>query len=447
MDVFTGAPYALTRSFADTYDVQGIVAVPQPGTAADLVGLGTASWPGGPRTGALALYRPSSGQLVRQFPLCGRPVRMVTGSIDASGEPRLIYAASPGNGVSKLCVADLASGATLYEDNNESGPFSALARGDLGGNGSDQVAVVGRRAAASPVIRIFDAATGDLLRATAAENVSSGSAPFLATAQLDADPQLELIIASHGPRIEARDGQTLELQWLASVGESWDIIGLAITDANGDGTPDVLVLTGQSRLVVLDGRNGLEIWRSMALPGANQGGVVAFNLAGAPHAAIGVDRGVYLIDLARRAFTASFATDAPVVALRQWPAEAGCRIGVATAPLWSLPASLSVHVCDTLARVTKWALPFSLEAFWPVDDSSGHFLLAGDRHLHELKRDGVLATWPADLGYQLAHGNQGDVRVSGDGTQVDATLGSDYQVGRLQLRLDDIFVGSFEARP
>ncbi|GEM_PF-5795397 len=444
VDVFAGQPYARVRSFTNVGDVRRILTLQESGTDGDTVAFATGSLPAeAPVAAELALYRPSTGQLVRKLPLgCGTPVQMAAGKIDGTGKPRLIYATRRINAQSTLCVTDLTSGTTLYEAANEAGPYSAIVRGDLAGNGSDEVVTVGQtKGSTAPVIRVFDAENGKLLRSAVAESGFS-NIPFVIGAQLDSDPQLEIILANPGPIVEARDGRTLQLQWLATFGEYRSVNGLASIDANGDGTPDVLVLTQESRLIVLDGRNGTELWRSIALPSAQSGGIATFKLNDTPHAAIGTDRGIYLFDLTNRVIRANRSMAGAVVALRQWHSDIGCRIGVGTTQ-WGNQAALSVHTCDTLAPVAEWALPFTPTALWPLGASGNHFLLADNVRLHELRPDGVFATWPEKFGSGLALGNQGDVRASVSRTLVDATLGSGVQVARVQLRLDEIFVDTF----
>ncbi|MCK9539022.1 hypothetical protein [Dokdonella sp.] len=448
VDIFRGQPYARIRSLERPDTLERIVTVPQPGAVGDFIGLAERV-PGEPDRGELSSYLPATGQLARTLSLgCGTPVALAVGAIDASGEPRLVYAGSRGP---RLCVADLTTGTPLYESIGENGPFAAVARGDVGGAGNEEVVAVGRTSVESsygPTLRVLDGATGEVLRSVRSDYGSgSYTLPFIALAQLDADSQLEVIVAQGGSAmgewwIEVRDGLTLQQEWERTRIDQGFPTALSTADVNADGVTDVLVLSDRARLVVLDGRDGTELWRSIALPASPAGGLASFDRAGTPQVAVGVAQGVYLIDLAARTFTANLAVDGAVIGVRKWQGPGGCRIGVITAA-----PRLSVHACDTLAPLAEYPLPLMPTAFWPLGNTDGHFLLAGEGKLHELRPDGVLATMPRVLGNQLAEGNQGSVRLLADGSQVDALIGSDYLVARLRLGLDDLFTGNFEVQP
>ncbi|MBN8728529.1 MAG: VCBS repeat-containing protein [Xanthomonadales bacterium] len=452
VDVFRSQPYQKMRTFTRSLALHGIIAVPQAGGAGDLIGMAEHVM-ADPTREELSTYRTLTGELVRKVPLgCGAPDAMAIGRIDGSGRERLVYATGLSTSwPDRLCVADLATGVTLSEMEDESGPFSAVALGDFAGNGRDEVVVVGRTRAEShygPSIRVLDSATGNVVRETRIEDGSwSLTTPFVASAQLDSDPQRELLIAQGGGSmndwwIEARDGLSLQTEWRTSGPSPGSPVALVAADANGDGVADALVLTSESRLVVIDGRDGANLWQSITLPASTTGGLAVNASGDTPRAIIGVGSGLYVADLVNHTFLASRVTTGVVTGVRLWHGPAGCQLGVTT----SSPA-LTVHACDTLAPLAQWSLPFTPEAFWPIGDSGVHFLIAAEQRLHQLRPGGVLATFSAELGAQLAEGNQGSMRVLPGSSRIEVTVGSSYQIAHLQFDPDSVFTGHFEAMP
>lgn len=84
----------------------------------------------------------------------------------------------------------------------------------------------------------------------------------LSTVQFDADPHLEVVIASYGTgQVALVDGNSGLAQWLVQPG-SGSIWGQpAIGDLNGDGTPDIVVTYQFSGGIhALNGLNGATLW-------------------------------------------------------------------------------------------------------------------------------------------------------------------------------------------
>jgi hypothetical protein len=116
---------------------------------------------------------------------------------------------------------------------------SQLFIGDLDHNGSTDLVAVGPSSGQSD-IRVYDAATG-LFGWQAPE-----SAWRLQVANLDADPQLELVYPA-GNRLHVLDGATKVVSDLGPVA----LVALELHDLDGDGRAEILVGTESGRIQVL----------------------------------------------------------------------------------------------------------------------------------------------------------------------------------------------------
>lgn len=452
VDVFSSQPYAYVRTFEAPPYMTQVIAMPQAGPTGDLIGFAGRNLES-PYGGKVSSYQPTTGYLVRSSLLdCGAPDAAAVGSIDGFNQPRLVYAAGiKTSAPDHLCVANPMTGTTLHDEPDESGPYSAVARGEVAGTGADELVMVARVGSDShlgPTIRVLDATQGKVLRETRiAEAMYSFTTPRVALAQVDGDAPLEIIFAQGGGamndwRIEAWDGSTLQRQWRTSGFGQGFPTSLAMIDANGDGVPDALVLSSESRISLFDGRDGAELWHSISLPESTTGGVAGFVVSGVPHAAIGTANGLYLLDLNAHAFVTSVVVDGDITGVRQWGDGSSCRLALTTTS-----PSLGVRACDTLAVLNDWPLPTVPTAFWPLAMNEPSFLFAAAGQLHTLHPDGVVRSLPLQFDGQLAEGNQGELRALQGGSVLDLMVGSSSAVMRLQFNPDAIFVDNFEATP
>lgn len=101
-----------------------------------------------------------------------------------------------------------------------------------------------------------------------------GSAPFettvtwTTTADLDADPAVEVVAATQGGTVAALDGRDGTVEWRRSLGDAAAVE--AVGDGDGDGTPEVYATAGDGDLRALSGPDGTVEWTTTLVPGDPQ---------------------------------------------------------------------------------------------------------------------------------------------------------------------------------
>lgn len=446
VQVFQSLPYSPISEF-DTGEVAVAATVRLEPGGRDRIAIGNGQW------GDVAVYDPRSGAALLRIANPEHGVSaLAVGDIDGDGRAELVYGAGlTSSGTDLLRAVDLGTLTDDYAQNDEIGPHSALARGDLEGGGGDQVAYLtfsSNSGYDGSNLYVLDAVTGKRLRSRANVLDSWGrELPRIAIAQLDGDAQHEIIVAGgylYSGVVAVLDGVSLEDQWrvggYGSVFDSATIRALATIDVNGDGTPDVVVATSAARVTVLDGRDGALLWQSVTLNGSTPPSLMTFRSAdGSPHVAVARGAALYVFNLASHLLTASTKTAAGVVGLWQWGDAAGCRLAALDEA-----AVLTVHRCDTLTVEARHLLPVGSVFFRPLDANGHRFMAASGSYLYEVAPDGTVTPMAGPLGNALGAENQGVVRALPGGQHFDVTIGSDYLVTRVRVGLDAMFANGFD---
>lgn len=405
---------------------------------------------GSPHDGVL-IYDPRTGECVVSIPNFAQGVSaLAIGDIDGDGDAEVVFGGGGnGTGTTALHVVDLDTLHVVYLRHDEVGPHSGIARGDLQGNGADQVVYVtagSNNDYNQQNLHVLDAKSGVRLRSRSIALPAEAPVPqHVALAQLDNDPQQEIIIAGGFDRgtVAVYDGVSLEEQWRVSGSAEQYVAGgitaLAVIDMNGDGTPDVVVATLESRLVLLDGRNGALRWPSARLSGSTLPSLAAFRSpTGDPRVAMGSGEALYVFDLWNPQVIASAKTAAGVIGVTQWGEGDACRIGALDEA-----AMVTIHRCDTLALEGQRQLPAGSVFFRPLDEHGDRFIAASGAYLHEVAPDGTSIPMAGPLGNELGAGNLGIVSQP-DPQHVEVLIGSDYLVTRRLLGFDAMFANSFD---
>lgn len=366
------------------------------------------------------------------------------GDLDGDGRVELIFGTNLARSAPDvLRVVDTVTLTNDLQRHEEVGPLSTVARGDLTGNGGDQVAYLSRYTSASQGgvhLRVLDAQTGQAQRRRDLVFDGYEYQPALVAAQMDSDSQAELVMVaskySEGI-VAVIDGLTLQDQWRKSTDDYTS--GAAMLDVNADGILDVIT-TISSRLSVLDGRNGALLWQSITFFGDGEAWVAAFRAAdSAPRTVIARGTGVYVFDPLMNLLVTSASTIAPIDALTQWGDGTDCRLG-----LLGHDSILSVRRCTNLEQVAQYTMPPGTQFFRPLNAGGDHFVAADNRQLFEVKSNGIVAPLSGDLGTSLGARNFGLVLAQTDAQHFDLAIGSDYMVTRVRVGLDELFDNGFE---
>ncbi|WP_440225471.1 outer membrane protein assembly factor BamB family protein [Dokdonella sp. MW10] len=361
--------------------------------------------------------------------------------IDGDGRPEMIYGAS-GPTYGMLRVVDMVTRVDDYAEREELGPHAAIARGDFAGNGSDQVAfaTVSTESNGRQGLHILDAGTGELLRSRPGEvDGRARGNPSLSVAQLDMDPQMEIVLVGdsiRGMSVAVFDGLTLEEQWrVGDFGGSGNAAH-ALVDTNADGTSDVVVGMESGHLVVFDGRDGTLLWQSVTISGDTPWSIET--VASPPRIIASRGNGVYVFDASTKLLEAVAKTPRSIRAMSRWGEGAMCRLGLLDAT-----SSLRIHACADLAFIHEWTLPPATTFFRALDAAGDHMVTVSDNVVHQARRGQSATAASAPLGLYSAFGNRGIVVPLEDGGH-DVIVGTTHMVTRIRLDPDPIFSGDFE---
>lgn len=451
VQVFRSQPYSPVSEIKANIPsgVGSMATVRMTPSGADQIAIGNASW-----QKLVTIFDPRSG--AELLSVDGQQsyfeVNAIAASdLDGDGRSELVIGSRE---ISALRVVDLGTLQDDYVKKGAYGSYSAVARGDLQGNGGDQVAVLYRSGGSydrGANVFVLDSGSGSLLRSREGIFTSySSSGVRIAIGQLDTDAQKEIVLVGaeyNDGMVVAIDGNTLEEQWrvnkcsgsISPVGSN-SPTGLALIDVNGDGKDDVVVTTYDGRIVVLNGINGGVLWQSITLSGATAASLATFRApGGAPRAVVGRGAALYVFDLASHLLVTSMSTSASVIGVWQWGNGDACRIAALDAA-----SVATLYRCDTLAVAGQQLLPQGTEFMRPLDAQGSRFIGAADAYLYEVTPDGTAIPTKGPIGRQLGSGNQGDVRVEPDGQHFDVTIGSDYMVTRIRVGRDAIFANGFD---
>lgn len=446
VQIFRAQPYSPVSEF-----FPGEVAVARrvrmTPSGVDEIAIGNGQW------GDVAIYDPRSGQRIfgSTNPEHGVSA-LAVGDVDGDGRAEIVFGAGlTSSGADLLRVVDLGNGTVDFNQIDEVGPYSAVASGDLVGGGSDQVAYLTTGAVSGyqgPNLHVLDRATGTLLRSRSdLFSWSYGGALHIASTQTDTDPQAEIVatgVSSGSGVVAALDGVSLADQWRVggfnSIFDNAVISGMGLLDVNGDGFRDVVVATSAVRIVVLNGRNGALLWQSVTLNGSSNPALAVFRAdTGAPRAALTVGSALYIFDLSTHLLVSSRDVGVTLTGLSLWGEGSSCRLGALDSA-----SIVSVFTCSNLSPDGQRLMPPGTEFFRPIDAQASRFAAAAGSELFEVFADGTSVAIARLLGAQLGSGNMGEVAVAADGQHLDAVLGSDFMVMRLHAGFDAIFANGYD---
>ncbi len=284
--VFDAATAALQYSFLayDTSFTGGVrVAVGDvngDGSADVVTGTGAG---GGPH---VKVFDGSTGALIRSFfafdPGFTGGVYVAAGDVTGDGAAEVIVGAGSG-GAPQVKVFDGATGALIRSFLAYDAAFAGgvrVAAGDVNGDGSADI-VTGTGPGGGPHVKVFDGSTGALVRSFFAFDPGFTGGVYVAAGDLSGDGAAEMIVGADAgglPHVKAFDGTTgvLVRSFLAYDVSFTGGVRVAAGDVNGDGSADIVTGTGPGggpHVKVFDGDTGAAIQSFFAAAPTFTGGV------------------------------------------------------------------------------------------------------------------------------------------------------------------------------
>lgn len=449
LQVFRSGPWSPVLEFPILDRVAGLATVVLEPGGRDHIAVGTVD------AGRVDVYDPRTGTRVRSL---GDAVdsshqpgvwSIAIGDLVGEGGDQVAFSTGLGHsGKRQVRIHDLATGMARFVQEAEQGPYAAVARGPVAGSGRDEVVYVTSMSDQASdtldgqMLRVLNADDGRVLRERSLSTSSGFS--HVALAQLDGDPQLEIVVVSGSySEIAVIDGVTLRDQWrLRSADlDQVHMSDLAMIDVDGDGTEDIVTL-GRSNVHVFNGRNGNRIGQPLPVTGFGRHSLAVFHqTTGKPTAIVATADGLYVFDLRSRALIVQRAISAEVTGLTRWGDRETCKVGVASED------GLAVHRCANLALEHTRPMPWGTAFFRPLDAAGSHFIAAANdwtSRVYEIGPGGQAAPLSGVLGGGLGVGNLGILNVDPDARYVDVLLGSDFMVTRKRLELELLFADNFD---
>jgi hypothetical protein len=215
---------------------------------------------------------------------------IAVGDADGDGVAEIVWGAGhTSSGPDHLFVGDSATHAIEWQSLDESGGHLGFAFGDVDADGTLEVVHTSSTSDSGyedGLYFVHDAVTKALEYRSGPVSPSNATGVWrVRVANLDADPQLELLVTSgtnvYQGAVYCFDGLTHEEQWRTAVDDGQSVKALAVADLEGDGTLEVVAgtvgsLSGAPRyfVYVLDGATGALEWRRQPMSASWGGGLL-----------------------------------------------------------------------------------------------------------------------------------------------------------------------------
>lgn len=202
---------------------------------------------------------------------------VAVGDVNGDGTAEIVFGAGySSTGPDHLYVVDSASRTIVWESLDESGSHSGFAFGDVDADGALELVHTSQESDsgyADGLYFVHDAVTKAPEFVSGPVNNSNWTGVSRVRAvNVDADPQLELLVASgvsaYRGAVVCLDGVSHAAQWTAAVDDGLSVQSLQVADLEGDGTLEVVVGTYKEHsgasghfVYVFDAATGALEWR------------------------------------------------------------------------------------------------------------------------------------------------------------------------------------------
>ena len=442
--LFVSEPIFSPVADVSTGEVAAIQVMDINGDGNDDLVIGEGQW------GSIVAYSTVTGQALFSWP---NPTHGVSALAlaDLDGAPGLEVVFGAGlssTGRDTVNIIDANSGAQRYISADESGPHSSLLHLDIEGDGSKEI-----------IFATFESNSGYDGSNLVVLNAESGAElrrrntvldPWgdnhtglsMSPIEIDGDGTNEIIVASgmfYNGVVAVIDGVTLLDRWRVTVPNTSVIYAVGKIRLNADAIDDVVV-AAQNQIIILDGRDGTELYRSVSFASTASPTLAVGNTDGDPQneIAFSVGSNVYVID-PTLGLVESFATVSGIIRSMRFETIGGqCRLTV------MLDTRLDRLDCASGAVASSRAFGMTATYVGYPTDSTGDLLIADGQRVGRLKGD-VLVSRSRILGTGIGSGSRGAFVANGD--QIVAFIGGDQSVNSVTLPVETtLFADGLEDR-
>jgi len=396
--------------------------------------------------GAVRAYSTNAGLVLHTWPHSNDGISaMALGELDAIPGLEIVYGSGlTSSGKDSLHVLDSVSGIERYLRYDEIGPHSSVLLVDTDGDGIEEL-VFATLASNSGYdgsnLRVLNSANGIELRSRMSVMGQWGSSIGVALKpiDIDGDAAMEIIVALGNlgdGQIAVLDGVTLQDRWRVDIPSLSYIQALELIRFNADAIDDI-VAVGGGRVVILDGKNGVELYRSVYFHTTTPM-TVAVGQADADaqlEIALSTGTNVYIIDPTLGLFQ-SFFPNANVLGLSFENTARSCNIVAIHSK------NLDRLDCATGAMTSQ--RDFGLTARWVgiPTNSYGALVLSDGQRLYRAEGQDASAR-TVELGDDVGARNRGTIKIQGDA--LDVWVGSVQAVSRVRMPVSgSLFADGFE---
>lgn len=394
--------------------------------------------------GSMVAWSTVNGQTLFSWPNNDHGVSAVAvGNLDGQAGLELVF----GTGLSHsgrdvVKVMDVGTGVLRHESADEGGPHSTLVQTDIEGDGPGELVFVTQSSNSNYSggnLVVLDAETGIERRRRPSAFSSGfwgGPGHLLLAIDIDGDGVREIIGAAGGI-VSAVDGISLNDRWRVS--NLPEVVhAMATMQLNGDAVDDI-VLALSNRLVILDGRNGAELYRSVSFTSQNQARLAIGNADADPQLEVALSLGptVYIID-PTLGLVESFLSSSAAIQGMQFESSGGLCTLVLT-----LSDRLDRRACGSGVSLSTRMLGMAATMVRFASDSTGDLIVSDGQRVHRIQGSTVMAS-TANIDLDLGHRNLAVVTPTGSDHLV--YIGGETGVHRITLPPETSLFGSgFEA--
>ncbi len=371
---------------------------------------------------------------------------IVIGEMNGSAGLELLHGAGLGStGEDIVRVLDPMSGQIHFLEADERGPHSSVLLADLDSNMTRELvwaSTESRSGYSGSTLMVLDASTGNELRRR--ENVLDpwGSNPgvSMATIDLENDGLLELVVGSGGyydPEVAVLDGSTLADRWRVQIDEAGSYLTALVTmPFNADQVDDIVVATAQ-RIVVLDGSNGQELYRSDPFPMGWKTPLTVGDIDGDTQAevAFAINQTVYILDPIS-GLTESHVMADNVLGLAIESSQAPCRMVI------TFSNRLEQRACTDSALLGTRLFEIEATFVGIPAGSDGPLVLSDGERVYRMQDDTITVQ---SIVFDNGLGERNRGVIVGGTDEIDVYIGGMHGVHHIELPVEvPMFVDGFE---